>query len=78
MLDVVLNIIGQILIDYGNLVYRQDWVSSFLMGMEIFGVDVWALFFMGMEIFFLWVGYMFGSLLNEFMEMKDFFLLGYC
>ena len=31
---------------------RQDWVSSFFMGMEIFGVDVCALFFMGMEFFF--------------------------
>jgi len=28
-----------------------------------------ALFFMGMEEDFLWVGYMFGSLLNEFMEI---------
>ena len=39
-----------------------------------FFIDVSALFFMGMEnFFFLWVGYMFGTLLNEFMEIKVVF-----
>ena len=46
--------VGQILTDYGNLVCRQGWVSSSFIGMEIYGIDVWALFSMGVEnkIFF--------------------------
>ena len=57
-----------------NLICRQNWVSSFFMGMEG-NFFLWVLYFIGMERnFFHWVGYIFGSLLNDFMEMNDFWV----
>ena len=60
----------------------HDWVNSFLLGMEIcffFFYRCFGIIFHGYgNFFFLWVGYMFGTLLNEFMEIKVVFFFFVC